>query len=538
MLPLDVRAFVASLPAFAAWPEAQASALVPALDDLADRCQVWAFEAGDVVRFPDEAPGPTWVAEGCLVVLYPDGIPRYVGVREAVDQPAGPWVRGQTTGRLVTVAEASWRDWLTAWPRVAEALGEAPPTPLPRSLQTSPLVLEPGEVPTQVFRKSRLFLALRSLVPGAFFLAFLAFGVAVQVGFGDRVPAVALWALPGLGLAVTAGLLALMAWEWSTSVLVVTDRSILVRQIDVWTHRSDFEKLALERVREAVFTRSGWVATLFRLVDLEVEGDSPRGRLVFRGLARDSRFLATMEALRARRKAAPVSRRVIRQALADRHRARAPRLERDAEKVPRAAKVRRLGWRVERSGAVWFRRHPWVLAGRCLPWVGWVALVGFLAAFALGLWPQGGGPIALVAGALALVPLGRLGWEIWDWSNDRLSLQGPSVVLVHKKPLGLGEVRQQGDLAKVEQVGVRKATLAALVFDYGTVTIHLGGGEPLVFDHAHHPEWVQNEIFHRRTLLAQDQERAAALTRLDEVTEILDTWDEARKAGYFSDPKD
>ena len=135
---------------------------------------------------------------------------------------------------------------------------------------------------------------------------------------------------------------------------------------------------------------------------------------------------------------------------------------------------------------------------------------------------------------VSLLPLGRLIWEIWDWADDRLSLQGDKIVMVHRRPLWLGEVRQEGNLDRVEQVGVKKNNLAALVLDFGTVTVSLGAADPLIFEDASHPEWVQNEIFHRRTVQAQDRERRSAQTRLDEVSEILDTWDEARKAGYFS----
>ena len=511
--------------------------LESALDDLALRAEVWSFVEGDFVRFPDEAPrGPTWVAEGCLAVE-DGGPPRYVGVREALEVPAGVWVKGQTAGRLVVVPEAGWRAWLHRWPAAARWVGQSVPPPLPRSLLRSPLVLEPGETPVHLFRKSPWFLLLRAALPSAFFLLFLGFGLVVQLGLGTPAPLWVLWLLPGLGMLITAGLVMLVAWEWRASVLAVTDRSVIVRQVDVWAHRSDFEKLALERLREAVFSRTGWVDSLWGLVTLELEGDSPQGRLLFRGLSRDSRFLTAMEALRAKRVASAPGRRAIRQALADRAGgAKAPRLEipaaRTSEPGPR---VRRWSWRVEKKGGVWFRRHPWFVVRRSLPWAGWTALVVFVAGVAAGMWPQGLWVSLGVGGLFALVPLGRIAWEVWDWADDRLSLQGDRIVLVHRRPLWLGEVRQEGGLDQVQQVGVRKESLPALVFDFGTVTVSLGAADPLVFEAASHPEWVQNEIFHRRTLMTQDRERQAARTRLDEVSEILDTWEEARKAGYFKE---
>jgi hypothetical protein len=537
--PPDPLEFLQSLETFTGW-DSDAS-LAPALQRLADHAELWSFSEGDLIRFPDEAPGgPTWVTEGCLAVEEEGAPTRYFGVREALTAPSGVWVKGKTSGRFVTVPEAAWREWLHRWSAAAQRLGEAVPPRLPRTLIQSPLVLEPGETPVQLFRKSRLFLGLRAALPGGFFVLFLAFGLVLQWGLDPRVPVWALWFLPGLGMVVTAALVGLVAWEWSTSMLAITDRSVIVRQVDVWAHRSDFEKLALERIREAVFSRQGWFDAALGLVNLEVEGDSPKGRLVFRGLARDSRFLSAMEAMRVRRAAAVPGRSVIRAALADRAGgAKAPRLERPAVKrVEAGPRVRRLSWRTETAAGIWFRRHPWFVVRKTLAWFGVLVLIGFLTWLAAVLWPPGLAFSLAAGGAAALVPLGRIAWEFWDWADDRLSVQGDRVVLVHRRPLWLGEVRQEGNLDQVEQVGVRKDNLAALLLDFGTVTVSLGASEPLVFDDASHPEWVQNEIFHRRTLLRQDREKSAARTRLDEVSEILDTWDEARKAGYFSPSKE
>lgn len=534
--PLAPLAFLRSLATFDGW--SADPALSRALEDLARRSEVWAFAEGDLVCFPDEASvAPTWVAEGCLVAAADpeEQERRYIGVREALESEGGVWVRGQTSGRFVTVPEDLWGAWLRAWPKAAAALGEPVPPPLPRALRLSPLLLEPGERPLHLFRKAPLFLFLRAALPLVFFLLFLAFGLVLQFGLAAPVPTLALWFLPGLGMAVTAFLVGLVAWEWRSSVLAVTDRSVIVRQIDVWAHRSDFEKLRLERIREAVFSRQGLTEALLRLVTLEIEGDSPKGRLLFRGLSRDSRFLTAMEALRARRQTAGPGRKEIRRVLAGRAGgAKAPRLE-----VPAATPVgdspspRTLSWRTEKEGGVWFRRHPWFALRRSLPWAGWTVLVAGLGGLAAALWPVNLGPVAALTALAALVPLGRIGWEIWDWSDDRLSIQGDRVVLVHRRPLWLGEIRQEGSLADVQQVGVRKHSLAALVLDFGSVWISLGASEPLLFEDASHPEWVQSEIFHRRSQWAKEREQEAARTRLNEVGEILETWDEARRAGYF-----
>ena len=115
MESLEPLAFLRSLETFDGW--SGDSDVEGSLADLADRTEVWAFSEGDLVRFPDESPGgPTWVAEGCLTVTEDGEPPRYVGVREVLGAPAGVWVKGQTSGQLVTIPEAAWRDWLQAWP--------------------------------------------------------------------------------------------------------------------------------------------------------------------------------------------------------------------------------------------------------------------------------------------------------------------------------------------------------------------------------------------------------------------------------------
>jgi hypothetical protein len=394
--------------------------------------------------------------------------------------------------------------------------------------------LEPDEIPLHRFRKASPFLLLRATVPALFFLLFVAFGLLLFERFGMVAPWWALWLLPGSGMAVTAALIGLVAWEWSASTLVVTNRSLIVRQIDLWAHRSDFQKIALERIREAIFSKQGWIDSVLGLVTVEIEGDSPQGRLLFGGLARQTSFLEAMFSVKSHVGEA-MSRPVIRQALADRAGgARVPRLESPAQpRKPKGIQARKLSWRVEKDHQIWFRRHPWFLWKRGLPWLGWIALILFLGLVAAGFWPQGGWPITGVVVLAAVFPAARILWETADWAYDRLSIQGDKIMMVHRRPLWFGEIRQEGNLEQVEQVGVQKASLSALLFDFGTITISLGAGDPFLFEQAHHPEWVQNEIFHRRTLLRQNKESQAAKNRLDEVSEILDTWDEARRAGYF-----
>jgi len=160
------------------------------------------------------------------------------------------------------------------------------------------------------------------------------------------------------------------------------------------------------------------------------------------------------------------------------------------------------------------------------------ALIAFVAAWAAGLWPRGAAFCAMAGAAAALVPLGRIGWEIWDWADDRFGATVSHVALHRRKPFWLGETRQEAPLDQVEQVGIRRAGLAALVLDFGAVTVRLGPADPLKFEGIARPDLARRAVLARRDALLARKGRQAAAARFDEVADIIQTWDEAQKSGY------
>lgn len=510
-----------------------------ALGVLAEASETWSYESEDIVRFPDEgANGPLWVMSGCLAV-FQEGCPvRYFGPRERVPDDSGLWVRGQTAGQFLRISDESWDQWRKSYPQACSQWGFPEPSELPDTLRRTPMTLEPGEVIRATFRKSRLSLVPRLGLPLILFLAFLSFGIGLQLRLGEVLAGGILWTIPGIGLGISLVLGGIALWEWMASVLVITDRAVLLRQIDVWHYRSDYEKLALGRIREAVVRKSGLIDAILRLAQLEIEGDSPKGRLVFAGLSQGSGFLEALRESQKQVQPGSLERKQIREALVARQgQARAPVLERPGKSLVRSKGLKRRHWRRETSDGVWFRRHPWTIWRKTFWWIAIaVLLVTFVVILALR-FPEWMKIWFALGAVLVAVPSGKVAWQIWDWANDRFHIEGNRVILVHRRPLWLGEVRQEGTLDRVEQVGVRKENLAALLLDFGTVTVYLGSSSPLVFDWAHHPEWVQNEIFSRRTLAVQEQNRRAQIQRLDEMADVLGTWKEAEKAGYFEERK-
>jgi hypothetical protein len=508
----SLAAFLASLDDF----RTVAGGLGPAdLRSLAAVSELWSFEAGDIVAFPDERPnGDLVVMEGCLVLLS-KGTPNvFLGVRERLDPSLEGLWKGQTAGRYLVIPDAHWRSWLRSRPEFASSLGLEPGLEVPRLLHKQALRLQEGEVLRHIFRRSPWFLARRIALPAtlgsilAVFCMLIPFPLAI---------------FPLAGTLTAVALVALFLWEWRVSVMAVTDRAVLVRQVDAWQRRADFEKLALDRLKVAVFSKQGVLDRLFGLVAVELEGDSPKGRLIFAGLRADTAFLEATADLKAKRAKSRPDRRAIRGSLASRGTgAHQPQLLWGPKpEVPTG------------EGALSFRRHPYRLLLRLLPWAGWLGLVVAVASLGSALAGSTAALIWSLASVMALVPLGRLAYEVADWSDDKLLLEGDKVICLHRKPLWGGEIRQEGQLSEVQQVGVRKDTLAGLLFDFGTVTVSLGSSSALEFEYAAHPDGVQAEVFERRARLLADLDREEALARLDQMSEVLDTWEEAKKAGYF-----
>jgi len=462
----DVAAFLRSLPEFERMPER-------AMRDLADRCEVWSFREDDIVRFPDSVPDARiWVGEGCLAASKPEEPQWYIGVREEADAGVGHWLRGQTSGWYVR---------------------------LPFSRMTGA-----GD---RVFRQSALLPVVRSSLPALFTLLFVGLGVALA-RLGTSVPWWGLWLLPAAGIAAACVWEALILLEWRRSFVALRGGSLELRRLDLGTREAVWETVPTHRVREAVLTRRGFWG-LLGLAALELETDVvgvEGARFRFDGLPADCPLVEALGAV------TPPKTTVGPEAWAERA-GRAPTLERASRP----------------EGDTWFRRHWWVLAKRCLPWLGWTALTAFVAAWAGGLWSAAAG--AVIA-AVALVPLGGLVWEVWDWANDRFGVTGTHVVLIHRRPLWLGETRQEAPLDQIEQVGVRRSGWFALVLDFGTVSVRLGPADPLEWAEAARPEALRQTVLRRRAAVFAERERQSAAARFDEMAEVIETWDKAQKSGY------
>lgn len=532
-----------------------------ALGALASVVQEFRFEAGDVVYFSqDEPEGALFVLEGCLEETVSDlGVlvgPGEFWQKERLwsNPPFQTLLKGKTAGRYFLFARTLFVEWVkryadqipilaassgpdeTPWDSLAlESLRVEPP----RSIRRFPLLLEKDEYLKHRFSRSRLFTGFRMALPAFFFFQALAYGLVFQFRFSDQIPAFFLWILPVITLTVSGFFWILLWVEKGASCVLITNKSLILRQLHIWDRKSEFQKIPLDKIQEAVTVKRGIVDHLLRLATLEVDSDSAQGKIVFSGLAGDGRFLKALDAARSevttQRK---VSKQKIRASL-EAHFGTGRKPERISEDpVPPKKKRKLFSWRTDHDGRIRFRRHPWVLWRKTLRWWGLFLLALFLGATAWAVWGDSGRPVFLICLLVALVPGGHFFWAWLDWINDSLFLEGDKIVSLHKKPLWGQEVRQEGALMQIQQIGIRKESFTAIALDYGDLVVHLGGGDPLVFERAAHPEWVQAEIFRRRQELVDLRQRREAEARVDEVSDVLKAFEQAKDQGYFNPEED
>jgi len=88
-------------------------------------------------------------------------------------------------------------------------------------------------------------------------------------------------------------------------------------------------------------------------------------------------------------------------------------------------------------------------------------------------------------------------YEYVDWSNDIFQVTPEQILDIDKTPLG--EVTS--DIASLENIlsiEHKRVGILALLFNYGTVFITIGGGKEMSFDTVYNPSAVQEDIERRR----------------------------------------
>jgi hypothetical protein len=161
--------------------------------------------------------------------------------------------------------------------------------------------------------------------------------------------------------------------------------------------------------------------------------------------------------------------------------------------------------RFEQYSTVTYRKHIFVLLEQTLkPGLILFILLGLFAYELLTPASSFSSLIKVNAAWLVLIWLslfiGSVLWWIYeyvDWSNDIYQVTPEQIMDIDKTPLG--EVTS--DIASLENIlsiEYRRVGILALLFNYGTVFITVGGGKEMTFDNVYNPSAVQEDIERRR----------------------------------------
>lgn len=170
--------------------------------------------------------------------------------------------------------------------------------------------------------------------------------------------------------------------------------------------------------------------------------------------------------------------------------------------------LRRIGdifkLRLEVGETITYRKHLFVLFRQT--WkplflsLGLIVLLGIiLPAVALN------NPITILERETSLVFwslafIGSLGWLVYeyiDWSNDIFQVTADQILDIDKKPLG-SVARKTAPLDNILGIEYKRRGILELLFNYGTVYITIGGGEPMAFEDVRDPASVQQDIVRRQ----------------------------------------
>jgi len=101
---------------------------------------------------------------------------------------------------------------------------------------------------------------------------------------------------------------------------------------------------------------------------------------------------------------------------------------------------------------------------------------------------------------LSLIMIAAILWLIYewvDWSNDIFQVTSENIIDIDKRPLGREE-RKVAPLANILSTGYERVGLMGVLFNYGKVSITVGGAH-MAFEDVFDPAGVQQDIDNRRS---------------------------------------
>ncbi len=375
--------------------------------------------------------------------------------------------------------------------------------------------LQPAEIIYFMSRKHPVLLLQKLVVP--LLLAFVAvIGMLVAWYYSLWVPALAwVWWLSliagicALGWGVWAG------FDWSNDYYLITDRRVIwvEKVIGIYESRQEAPLSAIQRVNVET-DLTGRLMDYGNLIISTIVGNT----LKLLNVEHPNQAAALID--QHWRRSKEMSNQMEQEQINEMLRARLLDQNDEPAKVPGIVAVQvekkdpyedQRGFanlfrqRFEKFSTITYRKHIFVLFEQLWkPGLILFILAGLMAYELLTPNPFFPNLFKVSAGWLMLIWLvlvaAALLWNIYeyvDWSNDIFQVTPEQILDLDKTPLG--EVTS--DIAALENIlsiEHKRVGILALLFNYGTVFITIGGGREMSFDNVYNPSAVQEDIERRR----------------------------------------
>lgn len=141
---------------------------------------------------------------------------------------------------------------------------------------------------------------------------------------------------------------------------------------------------------------------------------------------------------------------------------------------------------------------------------------------AIDILPMDVGQALTAMAALGAIGLLYMIYQWMDWRNDRYLITEDMLVDLNKKPFGT-EDRRSAPIKNVLSIDYKRKGLSGILFNYGTVVIHVGDTD-LTFDSVLDPAGVQQEIFDRVAEFKERAEKEEARSRREELADWIEQY--------------
>lgn len=535
---------------------------------LLSRMEEWKLEDGANLVFEHEfADRARFVLEGCLQAVSPGQSPVYTGPGEVwgladLFQPGPSHCQVSAVGstRILTLTHKDLVNVLQQHPSLKRKLSARPALPpglwpafslkLNRPVGRNHFLIQAGEQIEVFARRSAWFLVTALLPPALVFLASAALGLSLSLHHADFRDGLLLWLFPGALMFLALAYSLVKIGEWRNNFLLLTDRFLIQKQLNLFQRKSSFRKIPLSQVETTEMVKTGFLNFLLRLGTLTIKSSAWGGGMVFSHLPKPQWIEARLNDLLDARRAEDTSaqRLLHRQVLQEQfgstnniRRLDVPGLKPAGETDEIDSQQRTFFWRKEKNGVITYRKHPVLFFLKIGPWVfALLALVAFLVLVSV-LWPGSNQVFLAIGLGGALILGGRVWWETVDWVNDRFQIEAGHIRAIHKRPLWLGEQRREAALDRIQEVSLKKNGLLALIFDFGDLVIQTAGeAQPLLFEMVGHPEWIQSEIFLKKLEREAQAEEDGKRGQFKEFAQFVDVYHQAIEQGVIParKPKD